>query len=158
MWLVGAIFITTALKVSPAQSRKRLLDLAWTLLVICLASYRGAISWAIFRLLNQTFQVDDLAFQVTNSFLILFPFHEAIRLHWEADTSGDAIGDIGTMTDGNAANTKDLLYLVSEIIVGGWVFGQFLLELDSPDEWGLLLAFLCRLAVAHFNCKFYSIQ
>lgn len=118
---VVAAFLAAALEVRAAQSRRGVLDLP-SLFILHLAAHWRPISGAVLGLLDQTFQVYNLALKVANALLVLATPSEPALLDGKAHAAGDAFCEVCAVADGDGIDAEDLFDLVSEVIAGEGVF------------------------------------
>lgn len=157
LFLPQTYIIAPACEICPAQSRRRWLDLT-RLWLLDLAPHWRTLSRSILWLLDETFKVDNLTLEITDSFFVLLVSSNLIAFQGKAHTSGNTFCDVCAMANRDATNSEDLLDLVGYVVFRYWGVSNILLEFFNCDELTVIFRCSLRLAVAHFICKIYSIQ
>jgi hypothetical protein len=116
---VVAALLAAALEIGAAQSRRGVLDLPRLLLY--LAAHGRPVSGAVLGLLDQTFQVYNLALKVADALLVLATPSEP-ALDRKPHAAGEAFCDVCAVADGDGVDAEDLFDLVSEVVAGEGVF------------------------------------
>jgi len=117
---VAAALLAAALEVGAAQSRRGVLDLPRLLLY--LAAHGRPVSGAVLGLLDQTFQVYNLALKVADALLVLATPSEPALPDRKPHAAGEAFCDVCAVADGDGVDAEDLFDLVSEVVAGEGVF------------------------------------
>lgn len=144
--------IAATIKISSTKPGGWLLYLC-RLLFFCFTANRRSFPRTEFRLLNNAFEIVQLALEMANPLLILFLFSSFwfTGLEWFSKTTDVALCKLGSMTHWDAVYSKDLFDLSCEV-------SERLVRWNHSNGFNKLLIFcwFSCLSVPHFNYKIYS--